>query len=39
VLEHYAITWGVKLPENTPNADAWKEWGLKEAQAIRDEDD
>lgn len=33
VLEHYAVTWGVKIPcaqiDGTTGSDRWLEWGLK----------
>lgn len=31
VLEHYAITWGAKLPSATEESTVagWSEWGLK----------
>lgn len=28
VLQHYAVTWGVKLPHDGVKAN-WKDWGLK----------
>jgi len=30
VLQHYAITWGVRLPGNTPPDQGWSSWGIKE---------
>ena len=35
VLAHYAITWGLKLPENADGLQAsWTQWGL--ARRIND---
>lgn len=39
VLEHYAVTWGVKMPDQHPNASAWADWGLKESRFVPEEDD
>jgi [phosphatase 2A protein]-leucine-carboxy methyltransferase len=43
VLEHYAITWGVKIPGHdslSPAKTKWKDWGLTpKARAEADEED
>jgi len=28
VLQHYAISWGVKVPLETVETSAWAEWGI-----------
>ena len=32
VLEHYAITWGVKLSSPAATVSPWNEWGLSPVQ-------
>jgi hypothetical protein len=29
VLEHYAVTWGVKLPSDGSTTAAWDRWGME----------
>jgi [phosphatase 2A protein]-leucine-carboxy methyltransferase len=30
VLDHYAITWGVKVPKSQNDHPSWDSWGLQE---------
>lgn len=37
VLEHYAITWGVKLPSDSKSFEAqWETWGLRPKEQTQD---
>jgi [phosphatase 2A protein]-leucine-carboxy methyltransferase len=38
VLEHYAVTWGVKIPNENGKA-SWKAWGLKRPELSSTADD
>jgi len=31
VLQHYAISWGVKVPDGYKSADSWKNWAISKA--------
>jgi [phosphatase 2A protein]-leucine-carboxy methyltransferase len=39
VLEHYAITWGFKLPDGDEKTKHWNEWGLKKKRNVVVEED
>jgi [phosphatase 2A protein]-leucine-carboxy methyltransferase len=38
VLQHYAITWGVKYDANNITVSQWSRWGLDPASRSKDEE-
>jgi [phosphatase 2A protein]-leucine-carboxy methyltransferase len=38
VLEHYAVTWGVKCPEDSSIAAIWSGWGMEPNDETLDTD-
>jgi [phosphatase 2A protein]-leucine-carboxy methyltransferase len=39
VLEHYAVTWGFKLPDGDGETKHWNGWGLKKRNVVVEDDD